>query len=380
MHPDTLVYTTDGVMQLAEVPNSAVKLLTETGEATAVVDFKLRTIEDWDYMLDIKSYGLFGIPTKVNSVHPFRVYNTNTQTYEWKRAKDLSLNDLTAYPIKSYEDYTYNNQAVQIAEYRQKAYRAGTQSLPDSIVLDNNFARFIGLFIAEGYTGPNGMVGFGFHVKEESFHNFCANFLDTKLLPNTATEIKIRDKSCDVRKNSVYLKDFLDNFVGRGYDKKTIKHIMRYIGNNTELQTSLLSGIYDGDGTFFYEKARYARLNLKLANLPLIAELRDLLLHMGYYPTIVKDDSSTNRAWSLKLYGYEAEHLATKLGYETKNLYSAPKSSKNHFIKNGFVYSKLQQITAIPDREVMSIEVGHHTHSYLSVGYTNKNTQMNLGK
>lgn len=246
--------------------------------------------------------------------------------------------------------------------------------------MDNNLARFLGFFIAEGYTGKKGMIGFGFHAKETEYHEFCADYLD-KLLPNTSTEIRIRDNSCDVRKNSVVLKDFLDNFIGRGFNNKTLRNIMKHVGNDQGLQLSLLSGIYDGDGTFFYEKNIYPRLNLKLTNLPLIVELRDLLIHRGYYPTIVKDDSSVNRAWSLRLYGHEAEKLANNLGYETKDLYDKPSdTSKNYFIKGGYVYSKVKKINTTKDREVLSIEVSDFTHSYLSMGYINKNTQMNLGK
>lgn len=334
-------------------------------------------------MIDVKSHGLFGISTIVNSVHPFKVYNSSTNNMEWKQAKDLTLDDYTGYLIKSYEEPIagafYSIQDIDIKLYKTTKYRNGTQQLQPKITMDDNLARFLGFFIAEGYTGKDGMVGFGFHAKETEYHEFCANYLD-KLLPATSTEIRVRDNSCDVRKNSVVLKDFLDNFVGRGFDNKTIHNIMKHVGNNKSLQLSLLSGIYDGDGTFFYEKNIYPRLNLKLANLPLIAELRDLLIHMGYYPSIVKDDSSVNRTWSLKLYGHEAEKLAGQLGYKTKDLYDKPSASKNYFIKGGYVYSKVKKINITKYKEVLSIEVSDFTHSYLSIGYINKNTQMNLGK
>lgn len=83
MHPDTFVETSEGYKQLKDVvDNASIKLVTERGEPTHIVDYKLREIEDWDYMVDIKSYGLFGISTIVNSVHPFKVYNSNTNTME----------------------------------------------------------------------------------------------------------------------------------------------------------------------------------------------------------------------------------------------------------------------------------------------------------
>lgn len=47
MHPDTFVETTEGYKQLKDVVGSTSdKLITERGELTHIVDYKLREIED----------------------------------------------------------------------------------------------------------------------------------------------------------------------------------------------------------------------------------------------------------------------------------------------------------------------------------------------
>jgi len=370
MAPDTLVITNNGVKELQNIDFEHDNLYTYEGNKTKIVNYKLRELEDWDYMLNIISFGLHAYDTKVNSVHPFRVWNPALGNHEWKEAKYLTSEDYTAYPIKILSDIEVN---ITTNDYIFNEWRTGTQQLPETITLNNSFAKFIGYYLAEGYISDTGMVGFSFNSNETNYHEEVKTVLDSLLPGNTETEIRINGSQCDVRKQSVVLSEFLKNLIGKGFDKKSIKNIDSLLTKENAL--ALLNGVFNGDGTFFYEKGKYPKLNLKLSNLSLIYELRELLLSLHYYPTIVKDDSS----YCLKLYGYQAEDLAKKFGYPVRDLYSEEKNNK-YFFKDNFVYSKINSIKTIEERTVLSIEVEDQTHSYLSLGYINKNTQMNLGK
>lgn len=377
MSPDTLVHTNNGIKELQEVDFKNEKLITYDGSETSVVNWKLRELEEWDYMLSLTSFGLYGIDTKVNSVHPFRVWNKETKTHEWKKAKDLTLDDYTAYPVSELPDESDHKELIT-KEWVTQSWRAGTKKLPKTIEVSNDFLRFLGFYISEGSVN-NSTVGFALHAKETEYQEFIKNYLDNLIPKGNETEIYIRENCCDVRKHSVVLENFLINLIGKKCQTKSIRNIKNLLTKENVI--SLLSGIYDGDGTFFYEKGKYPRLNLKLSNLPLIYELRDILLSLGYYPTICKDDSSVNRAWSLKLNGSQAESLATKLGYKVNNFYpEKTNTDKKYFFDNGFVYSKVKKIEEINDNTLLSIEVKDATHSYLSLGYINKNTQLNIGK
>lgn len=299
MAPDTYVKTSNGVKQLKDALKNI--LVGHLNTPTKIVTHNLREIEPWDYMLNIKSFGLSAIDTKVNSVHPFRVWDKKKGAIRWKKAKHLRLNDYTAYPVNEFQGESSVKQYIETSKYVKWRWRFGTQKLPKNIKLDTNFYKLLGYYIAEGCASKSGLVGFSFHTKEIEYYSFVTKQLN-KLLPKTDVNINERNNSCEVRKQSVALADFLNNLVGNGFDKKSLHKVIPDLTSNRAL--ALLNGIYDGDGTFFYERGKYARLNLKLANIGLIFEIRDILLTLGYYPTVVKDDSSVNRAWSLKLNGY----------------------------------------------------------------------------
>lgn len=370
MHPDTLVKSEGQYIKLKDVVNTRMQSLTTMNSTgNNIVDFKEREIEEWDYMLDITSFGLTGVSTKVNSVHPFRVWNSESETHEWGEAKNISSSDYTAFPVRS-----FNNKASKemlVNDWGNK-YRNGTQK-PRELWKTAEFLRVLGLYIAEGCVSDDGLISFSFHTKEEDYYKYVEGYLD-KVLPNSKCNYNVRGNSTEVRKQNVYLADFLRDHIGSNSHNKTLKFLDASYYTASEA-IALLGGIYDGDGTFFYEKGKYPRLNLKSVNLGLLLEVRDILLSFKVYPTIVKDGS----AYQLKLYNYEAERIASMFNYDVKGLYSKS-GSKKVFFKDGFVYTKIQTVKEIDERTVLSVEVNTECHSYLSAGYINKNTQMNLGK
>jgi len=100
MHPDTWIKTFEGeYCQLKDAVLSSRDLTTLDHNKTNIAAAKYRTLEDWDYMLNVKIFGMSAIDTKVNSIHPVKVWDSTTKTNIWKQAKDLSLDDYVAFPI-----------------------------------------------------------------------------------------------------------------------------------------------------------------------------------------------------------------------------------------------------------------------------------------
>lgn len=370
MHPDTIVLVNNKYITLREAV-SAGTLTTINNNSTSIINYKEREVEDWDYLVNIRAFGLSAIDTKVNSVHPVMVWKEDKKTCDWKMAKDLTIKDYIAYPVTQLADINRGKRNIIKTWENNNEYRVGTQK-PKDIVMTMDFLRFIGLYIAEGCIGDDGQISLSFHTKEDAYYKFVEKYFN-ELLPETSCNYNIRDNSCEIRKQSVYLADYIKHTFGKDTHTKTIRHLLGLL-NKDEL-IELLKGIYDGDGTFFYENGKYPRLCLKSASLPLLLEIRDALLSLHLYPTLVKDTNS----WQLKLYNYQAERLAKLFNYDIKEYYPAP-LNKKYFFKDNFVYSKINNIEEIEDRTVLSVEVEDETHSYLSAGFINKNTQMNLGK
>lgn len=377
--PNTLVQSENGILPLKLLKEED-KLLTYNNAWTKIVKMVERDLTDLDEMYSIKSFGLSSVEMKVNSVHPFRVWDKETGTHIWKETKDLTLSDFTAYPIKAISSEPLLE--LDTRKYISINYRKNTELLPEKLSTTNNLIKLFGYYISEGWLEKNGLIGFAFHSDESAYHNDVINEL-SKLTNNKITKSVIKN-SCAIRVCSVTLNELFLRLFNAGAKNKTLKNISDKL--NREQLLSLLKGIYNGDGTFFYEKNKYPKLNLKLANQTLIFEIRDILISLGYYPTLIKDASYTvgkgkvGDAWKVNLYGKQAEQFAVELGWLDEAVYVDCNLDKKFFFKDGFVYSKIEKLQRIDDHIVLSIEVEDATHSYLSLGYINKNTQMNLGK
>jgi hypothetical protein len=147
----------------------------------------------------------------------------------------------------------------------------------------------------------------------------------------------------------------------------------------------LLQGIFEGDGTFFYEQGRYPRLHLKSKNLSLLVEIKDLLISLGYYPSLVKDHSFTEgiavgNCYQLKLQGYQAEQVAKKFGWKPKNYYTKADVSDKFILSDNYVFTKVEKIQPSKKHIIIAFEVDDPGHAYLSPGYINHNTQLNMGQ
>ena len=380
MHPDTLIHTDGGIKTLKELTLSD-KLVTYDRKETSIKAIIPRNLDGIDSMFKVDVVGLAGIETKVNSVHPFRVWDSKVGSHVWKETKNITNADYFAYPVLQLPDIGLEQ--INKEDFIGKTWRVGTKSLPTNIKLNTSFLRFLGLFIAEGWTEKSGMVGLGFHKKEINFQNEVIKTLQT-LLPQTKIRTENKDSKygnwVSIRKQSVELQTLLDNLVGKGSFQKNINKLINKLSKKQVI--ALLSGLYDGDGCFFYDRGKYSVLALKSASRELIFNVRDLLISLGYVPSILNDYSYTkgerkNRIYQLKLSGFYAEQFAKDLGWKTKNYYEK-NINKNHFFNDNFLYSKVKKIEPISDKEVISLEVSDETHSYLSLGIINKNSQMNL--
>lgn len=377
MHPDTWINTTEGLKQLKDITLST-KLITYDLKETSIKAIVPRDLSGIDEMYSVSSWGHAGIDTKVNSVHPFRVYDSNTKTHVWKQAKDLTLQDYTAYPVTPFgagiQDFVVDTYI------KRRGYKKN--SLPAVIKADKDFFRFLGFFISEGSAASYGpadstKVRFSLHQAEVEYQEFIINYI-SKLIPGIRINKMYWNNGCCIQVTSNELGDFLKALVGQGAKKKNLLGLRKNLSKDQAI--SLLQGIFDGDGCEFVSQTKQLSIEIGLSNLQLITDIRELLLSLGVYSYTNKGLRKQHDAVpALKIYGEQAAELGQLLGWNTK-LVTTTIDTKRFFFKDGFVYSKVREIKNIADHVVYSIEVADTTHSYLSLWHINKNTQMNLGQ
>jgi hypothetical protein len=373
LSPEAWVYTADGVKQLKEITLND-KLITEAGQLTSIAALKSLQINSGS-MYETSLYGLSAVKHISTDKHPYKLYDG--KNYTWREAQDLNKGDYLAFPVKQFA----TKNAWLSTERWVPTLRAHKHVLPSKLRFTEDVARLFGLYLAEGCSAERGKVEFCFHSKEVEYQNHVRRVIDT-WLPDTETKfVKGSGNYVQVQKYSVELQSFLAGLLGERCATKTLRNL----GSLTQKQAiALLKGLYEGDGTFFYEQNKYPRLHLKSVNLGLLAEVRDLLLSLGFYPSIVKDNSYTDGkkvgpCYQLKLQGYQAEKLANLFGWEPRNYYNAnDTSAKFKFLEN-MVLVQVEQVKKSKERNFIALEVTDPSHSYLTLGTISHNTQMNLG-
>lgn len=374
LSPNAWVYTAAGVKQLKNITERD-QLITETGTKTDIVTIKEMTITH-GWMCETDLYGMSAFKHVSTDMHPFRTFSNGSLV--WKEASRLNTNDYLAYPIKP---FSTRNNWIDTASFIP-VLRKHKHVLPRKIRFTEKVARLFGLYLAKGCATERGKIEFCFNSAEHEYINHVKNTLDSWLPDSETTIVKKDGNYVQVLKCSVELGLFLGGLLGDKCINKTIKNL----GNLTKKQTiALLKGLYEGDGTFFYERNRYPRLHLKSINFGLLAEVRDLLLSLKLYPSLVKDCSYTEGekrgvCYQLKLQGYQAEKLADMFGWNSRKYYTTNDiSTKFKFIED-MVLVKVEKVKKSKETKYIALEVADPSHSYLSVGAINHNTQLNLGQ
>jgi len=382
--PYTTVLTNNGIKELQHVDFKKDKLYSYNREETDVIDWKLREIEDWDYLVKVTAAKQPAFPIKVNSVHPFRVWVPSQKEHSWKMAKSLSVDDYLAYPVPILKEGTGCIQMIDTEELlKEIEFGSCSNSITTKISTNERFFRFIGLFISEGYLHQTGRVTFTFNSNETDLHKFVADYLN-ELAPNCKDASTYTNGTVtQVTKCSIKLKMLLEKLVGNLSDKKHLTYFRNKI-DKTQL-LALLQGLYEGDGCFRYSKnhgnAKYPKITLQLANLDISYFVWEHLLCFGLCSSIATyKKGSYKRTWTNDLTGKPAETLAIMLNIIDKFTYATESLNSTYFFHDDFVYTKVNSIKKIKERMVLSIEVDNNTHSYLTLAKSNKNTQMNLGK
>lgn len=385
MSPDTLVLTNTGIKELQTIDFESDHLYTYNRQETKITNWKLREIEDWDFMLKVQTCKQPAFPVKVNSVHPFRVWNEEKKEHGWKEAKELCLTDYLAYPTPQLKDNVDSIKTIDIKEVLKKvSFGPSASDTIEVINTDTTFFRFLGLFLAEGYLHKTGRITFTFNSKETELHSFIADYLDA-LAPNCKeAQIITKGETTQITKCSIKLKYLLETLVGNHSDRKHLTYFREKL--DREQLIALLRGIYEGDGCFRYAPNHgnfsYPKLSISLSNLDLSYFIWEYLLSLGYCTSIGGYTRPGKKSyWINDIAGKDAEDLAKMLSFTTKSVNYKNKNENNtFFFKDNFIYTKVSSIKTIKERMVLSIEVDDETHSYLTLAKCNKNTQMNLGK
>jgi len=122
--------------------------------------------------------------------------------------------------------------------------------VPIRVSIDNDFLWLAGIYVAEGSSTDYGQIAFSFGSHERDLIDRTKNILLNKF-GMVFAERKVGSAVQLIKRSSV-LSNFFINLFGKGAKNKRLPEFVFYLP--AEKQKSVLSGVFDGDGSFSVDK------------------------------------------------------------------------------------------------------------------------------
>jgi len=146
--------------------------------------------------------------------------------------------------------------------------------VPTRVELNGEIARFVGLFIAEGCAGSDGVVQFAFHKKETVLHDHVRAVFKYVFGLDSSLSMSKCDDGCCVKACSSLLSESFNKLFGVYSANKHIPN--NWMSMDISLCRSLLRGLFEGNGHYTSETVSYGTISLTLA-----IQIQELLLRCG---------------------------------------------------------------------------------------------------
>lgn len=301
----------------------------------------------------------------------------------WKEARDMSIGDEIGYPI------TRISTGAELQQFRLpdsiRPQGGGSREIgPDSVALDYNWGRMLGLFLAEGTIirqskgGQPSAITFAVHYDEVSR-------TEAWLAPMSACYRSMKTvlrKGCLTATVTVYGRSFaafVESLCG-ATDEKRMPWLWNQCGE--EFARGLVHGYLCGDGHF--SPARDRRISATSIRSAITIGMRDALVSLGYgwagiayKAAAVRHGRSEREAFILRLSGPGVEELSREVGKPFVERQRKPGGGKHAYrISDGYVWMKIADIGVPIMQPVMDFEVGHDDHSYCTVHGATHNSEV----
>lgn len=284
-------------------------------------------------------------------------------------------------PSDKYSTYVYDESdgMVKYTTSRKQQQRTGRKYSPRIkpvkrfINVNEDFGRFMGYYLSEGYTSARHVdnvknsVVFTLGEHEKDFIDDIVGLCESIFGIKPAISVNSNDHSCKISVNSVFVANIVFDIMGTGYNKKLLSS--EYYHCNDDFIRGLLIGAFRGDGCTFEDKVL-----MDLVNPQLVRQLHDLSISIGLTPGMRDyENQSGNRTTSLFLRSLSSANYDFIIDV-AKNLSRFHEPSKPKRINNfqhrdghGMLSRVLGKETSSPVDKVYNLEV-EDDHSYLAEG------------
>lgn len=319
--PETQIVTSNGLKSIDSICEGDL-VLTHNGNFKQVTQTTYRYIDEDIYEI-FSSMNCDSI--KLTKEHPVLILhkekcykhgkrilqNFIIENCEWTKPDEISIGDFVAFPLNFVKNNglntlkltNYLNKDNTIEEndllYRKIKNHFGSDrqskhgncvAVPNNINITQELLRFLGLYIAEGWSGyshqknSKGSVYFSFHKKEVEYISFVKNIIKNIFNSKSSCSNYQRDSHENrftIVTHNTLLAELLHKLCGTGSHNK---HLPDFVWQLSKEQIkSLLQGIFEGDGSF-YANLSSPSLSLSTASKTLSEEVMLILRSIGISP------------------------------------------------------------------------------------------------
>ena len=381
LNPNTEIPVNNGFTKLAKDIREGDRVFTHTGAETKVKNVTISKPNKRNgngKSIIIKPWGQQ--PVELTPNHP--VFTDKG----WVNAEDLSKEHLLSFPVRQIR-HSINH--IQLPVYENKRKQGGG-TIPSGsgkiIHLNSEVGYAFGYYLAEGSVhvrrGTINEVTFSrdkddFKLAERAIKAFSSisNKVRTERSKTSRTEH-------DIISDSVLARWMFDTFNMK--ENKVLPDWFFDCGK--DFLEGVLVGYLSGDGSKSNEKqGKYDLASVRATSISssIAMQIRDIAISLGIGIASLDIKEAGNhygrnckRAYILRWAGSSARKLRKLLGYYVPN--NGYAKAEKSFISNGFVFIKIKSITESTISEVVDIEVEHNDHSFRTISFSVKNSEVGV--
>lgn len=281
MLPEQPIHTSSGVRAAKDISIGDI-VLTHNGRFMPVTNIMKRDANE--YMYEIIPAKQNGKSLSVTGEHPILI-SDNQFNLTWKKAQDIvggrkTLNRKTD---------NWNEYFVVPKTSKNIPIKFG------DININEEVARFLGLYVAEGCISSDGRLTFTFHKKEQEYIDFVVEIL-TKYF-NVNPKVHIRENTASIRVGMRHNIELFRSWCGHGAKNKFINPDLFVAPVN--IIRAFLTGYAEGDGKI----EQTGHVTIQTASKNLAWGLKALVVNIGSYTKV-------------------GHHIRKLDGYGTYNVYT----------------------------------------------------------
>ena len=202
------------------------------------------------------------------------------------KARKLQENDILLYPIKEFDREQTNK--INLVDFSGAQFKRGLKprDFPIELLVDKDFARLAGFYIAEG-SSHRAYVRFSFGNDELNFANEVVKLIEKIFCLQSSIHHRANNKNgIEVTCCNSMLARIFENIFGKGAENKQIPSF--FFTRENRIKSALVNAIFDGDGTTIKnsKKGNTGRKSIRTISLELAHQLKDLLLSLGERPSV----------------------------------------------------------------------------------------------